>query len=95
MEITELAEYIFSFIKMEYVIIIPTLLGLGAAVKNTRKIEDEYIPITLMFLGIVFAIALGRLTNEALVHSIMQGIISSWASSWGYETFTQLKKRRG
>lgn len=93
MEAAELIENILDFIKMEYIIIIPTLLGLGTAIKNTKKIADEYIPLVLMLLGIAFAIALGRLTNEALVYSIMQGIISSWAAGWGYEAVTQFNKR--
>ena len=46
-----------------------------------------------MFFGIAFAIGLGKLTDEALIYSIMQGIISSWAAGWGYEAVTQLNKR--
>ena len=93
MEVAELIENILGFIKMEYIIIIPTLLGLGTAIKNTEIIADEYIPLTLMFFGIAFAIGLGKLTDEALIYSIMQGIISSWAAGWGYEAVTQLNKR--
>lgn len=94
MEALGIIEYLIGFIRMEYVIIIPTLMGIGIAIKNTKKIRDEYIPITLMLIGIGFGVALGSLTSEPLVHSVMQGIISSWATSWGYETFKQLEKAR-
>lgn len=94
MEATELLEYLLSFIKTEYVIIIPVLLGVGFVIKKTEKIADEYIPLFLMLVGIVFSIALGSLTKEPLIHRIIQGVISSFATSWGYEAFTQLKKRK-
>jgi hypothetical protein len=62
---------IMSFIPEQLMIIVVTLYVLGFACKSTPKLEDRYIPIILLAIGIVFSVCLVGFN----VTSIMQGIL--------------------
>ena len=61
---------------VEYVIeqalvLIPALYVLGMIIKHTQFIKDKYIPVILLAVGIVGAIALLGVTVEAVIQGIL------------------------
>lgn len=79
---------IVSYIVEKCLILVPCLLVLGSILKGTEKIKDKYIPLILLPLGIVGAIALGGLT----VDSVIQGILVTGAAVYCNQLFVQGKK---
>lgn len=78
-----------EFINVEFMILIAVLFGLGKIIKHTKIVADEYIPVILMMMGIVFSISLGGMN----VNSVMQGILTCTVTVWGNEAVTQLIKK--
>ena len=79
---------IVSYIVENSLILVPCLLVIGSILKGTEKIKDKYIPLILLPLGIVGAIALGGFT----VDSIIQGILVTGAAVYCNQLFVQGKK---
>lgn len=77
-----------EFINVEFMILIAVLFGLGKIIKHTKIVADEYIPVILMIIGILFSVALGG----ASIDSVIQGIIVCTVTVWGNEAVTQLLK---
>lgn len=80
----DLATYIIE----KCLILVPCLLVLGSILKGTEKIKDKYIPLILLPLGIVGAVAIGGLN----VDSIIQGILVTGAAVYCNQLFVQGKK---
>lgn len=80
----DLATYIIE----KCLILVPALLVLGSILKGTEKIKDKYIPLILLPLGIVGAVAIGGFN----VDSIIQGILVTGASVYCNQLFVQGKK---
>lgn len=89
MEFEEVFIGLIKYIKVEYLILIPTIFGIGKVIKHTKRISDDNIPIVLMIIGILFSLALGGVN----IHSVIQGIIACIATVWGNEAVTQLVKK--
>ena len=79
---------IVSYIIEKCLILVPALLVLGSILKGTEKVKDKYIPLILLPLGIVGAIALGGFT----VDSVIQGILVTGAAVYCNQLFVQGKK---
>ena len=79
---------IISYITENAIILIPVLIIIGQIIKNIEKIPDKWIPIILLPLGIVGAMALGGWT----VDSAIQGILVTGAAVYGNQIVKQLKK---
>ena len=80
----DLATYIIE----KCLILVPALLVLGSILKGTEKIKDKYIPLILLPLGIVGAVAIGGFN----VDSIIQGILVTGAAVYCNQLFVQRKK---
>lgn len=80
----DLATYIIE----KCLILVPCLLVLGSILKGTEKIKDKYIPLILLPLGIVGAVAIGGFN----VDSIIQGILVTGAAVYCNQLFVQGKK---
>ena len=79
---------IMSFIPEQLMIIVVTLYVLGFACKSIPILDNKYIPIILLLLGIVFSVCLVGFN----VTSIMQGILC-WGVSIGVnQTYKQFKQ---
>ncbi|MBU5307539.1 phage holin family protein [Clostridioides mangenotii] len=79
---------IMSFIPEQLLIIVVVLNVLGVACKSYPILDNKYIPIILLLLGIVFSICLVGLN----VTSIMQGILC-WGVAIGVnQTYKQFKQ---
>jgi predicted neutral ceramidase superfamily lipid hydrolase len=79
---------IMSFIPEQLMIIVVTLYVLGVACKSIPKIDDRYIPIILLAIGVVLSVCLVGFN----VTSVMQGILCWGVSIGANQTFKQLKK---
>ena len=79
---------IFTYVKENALILIPVLMIIGLIIKNIQKIPDKWIPVILLPLGIVGAMALGGWT----VDSAIQGILVTGVTVYGHQVVKQLKK---
>ncbi len=78
-----------EFITENALLLIPVLNIIGAIIKNTEKIPDKYIPIILLFFGILGAIAILGLSPE----SVVQGILVTGTAVYGNQVVKQIKKK--
>lgn len=79
---------ILSYITENALILIPVLLIIGRILKGIEKIPDKWIPLILLPLGVVGAMALGGWT----VDSAIQGILVTGTAVYGNQLVKQLKK---
>lgn len=79
---------ILSYVVTEALILIPVLIIIGQILKSIQKIPDKWIPVILLPIGIVGAMALGSWT----VDSAIQGILVTGAAVYGNQLVKQLKK---
>ncbi|MBU5316642.1 phage holin family protein [Clostridium bornimense] len=77
-----------KYITDKMIILIPVLYIIGMIIKGTEKIKNKYIPVILLPLGIVGAIAIGGLN----VDSILQGILITGVTVYGNQLITQYRK---
>lgn len=79
---------ILTYITEKAIILIPVLIIIGLILKKLEFIPDKFIPLILLPLGIVGAMALGGYTVE----SGIQGILVTGAAVYGNQIVKQLKK---
>ncbi len=79
---------ILTYITENAIILIPVLIIIGLILKKLEFIPDKYIPLILLPLGIVGAMALGGWTIE----SAIQGILVTGAAVYGNQIVKQLRK---
>lgn len=78
-----------EFITENALLLIPVLNIIGAIVKNTERIPDKYIPLILLFFGILGATAILGLSPD----SVVQGILVTGTAVYGNQIVKQLKKK--
>lgn len=81
-------ENIMNYITENALILIPVLYILGAMLKGTQKIEDKYIPIILLPVGIVLAMFLVGFN----VNGVIQGILITGSSVYVNQLVKQVNK---
>lgn len=79
---------ILTYITENAIILIPVLIIIGLILKKLEFIPDKFIPLILLPLGIVGAMALGGYTVE----SGIQGILVTGAAVYGNQIVKQLRK---
>jgi hypothetical protein len=79
---------IYTYLIEDALILVPVLLILGTIIKGIEFIPDKYIPLILLPVGILGAIAGGGFN----VGSIIQGILVTGAAVYGNQLVKQLKK---
>lgn len=79
---------ILTYITENAIILIPVLIIIGMILKKLEFIPDKWIPVILLPLGIVGAMALGGWT----VTSAVQGVLVTGAAVYGNQLVKQLKK---
>ena len=77
---------------IEYVVenalvLVPVLNIIGMIVKNTEKINNKYIPLILLFFGVVGTVAILGLS----FHSVVQGVLVTGTAVYGNQVAKQLK----
>ena len=78
---------------MEYIIdncliLIPVLYVIGAILKGIDIIKDKYIPLIILPIGIVLAIAIQGFN----VNAVIQGILVVGVTVYGNQLFKQISK---
>ncbi|ALP03627.1 phage holin family protein [Clostridioides difficile] len=77
-----------SFIPEQLLILVAALYVIGAGCKKYKQLDNKYIPVVLLALGIGFSIWMLGLNPSA----VLQGIIC-WGISIGInQTYKQLKE---
>lgn len=79
---------ILTYITENALILIPVIIIIGLILKKLEFIPDKYIPLILLPIGIVGAMALGGWTVE----SAIQGILVTGAAVYGNQIVKQLRK---
>lgn len=79
---------ILTYITENAIILIPVLIIIGLILKKLEFIPDKYIPLILLPLGVVGAMALGGWTFE----SAIQGVLVTGAAVYGNQVVKQLRK---
>ena len=77
-----------QYITENALVLIPVLYVIGSILKGIEKIKDKYIPIILLPMGIVLAIAIGG----ASVDAVIQGILVTGATVYGNQLIKQMSK---
>ena len=80
---------IIGYIMDNALILIPTLIVIGAIIKQVEAIPNKWIPLILLPLGIAGALALGGLSAD----SVIQGILVTGAAVYGNQLVKQLGKK--
>jgi len=60
-----------NFIMENALVLIPALYVIGAILKKTEYVADKYIPVILLPLGIVGAVALMGFSAESVIQGIL------------------------
>ena len=77
-----------NYIVDNCLILIPVLYIIGMILKNLEYIEDKYIPLILLPIGIALAIAIKGID----INSVIQGILVTGVTVYGNQIFKQISK---
>lgn len=76
-----------EYIVESALVLVPVLNIIGMIVKNTEKIPDKFIPLILLFFGILGTIAILGISPQ----SVVQGILVTGTAVYGNQVVKQLK----
>ena len=79
---------ILSYVTENALILVPVLVVVGMILKNIELIPDKYIPVILLPLGILSAMAIGGWNVEMAI----QGVLVTGCAVYGHQIYKQLKK---
>jgi len=83
-----------SYISEEKLILIPVLYLLGMILKSIKVFNSKYIPLVLIFIGIILATLLGPFTIKEVTNSIIQGILVAGAAVLSNQVYKQIHVER-
>ena len=78
-----------EYIVENALVLVPVLNIIGMIIKNTEKINDKYIPLILLFFGVVGAVAILGFSPQ----SVVQGVLITGAAVYGNQVVKQLKTK--
>ncbi len=79
-----------SYITENALILIPVLVVIGQIIKNIQLIDNKWIPLILLPLGVVGAMALGGWTVDAAI----QGVLVTGAAVYSNQVVKQMKTEK-
>lgn len=86
-----------EYISDGYVILVPVLYILGNFIKRSEKINNRYIPLILMglgiVLGIVFALSRDKTILCAIINGTVQGILTAGVAVLSDQIVKQMSKK--
>lgn len=85
-------EAIMSLVKENFVALIPVLYVVGTFLKKTEKVNDKWIPLTLMGVGIVLAMPLADY-SAGVVLGVIEGIVQGVLVAGGAVLANQVVKQ--
>lgn len=71
---------ILNYIIENRIILVPVLYTIGEFIKKLKFINNDWIPIILLFFGILFSISMG---GDTIINNIIQGILVSGLTVFG------------
>ncbi len=77
-----------EYITENALVLIPALMIVGEIVKGIRAVDDRWIPLILLPLGVLGAVLLGGFSADAVV----QGILITGAAVYGDQIEKQVFK---
>ena len=78
-----------EFILENRIILIPALIVLGWAVKEIKAIPNKFIPLILLFFGIIFS---AWIEMAFTLQAVIQGILVAGTAVMGNQSPKQLMK---
>lgn len=78
-----------EYIVENALVLVPVLNIIGMIIKNTEKINDKYIPLILLFFGIVGTVAILGISAD----SVVQGVLVTGTAVYGNQVVKQLKTK--
>lgn len=66
-----------NYIMESKLILIPALYIIGYIIKNTALISNRFIPVILLFIGVILSVFMG---GDTVVNNIVQGILVAGAT---------------
>lgn len=85
-----------TYVKPELTILIPALIGLGAVLKYTQKVKDNYIPLILtgvsLALSCLYVLGTEGVTALSIYTAIVQGFICVAGAVYGNQLYKQVTK---
>lgn len=78
-----------NYVTENALIIIPALYIIGAMLKGTEKVQDKFIPILLLPVGIAFCISIIGFNVQAII----QGILVTGAAVYTNQFIKQINKK--
>lgn len=79
----------FNYITENALVLIPVLCIIGMILKGTEKINNKYIPIILLPIGILLAMGI---MHSVSADAIVQGVLVTGASVYAHQVMKQGKK---
>ena len=84
-----------KYISPELAVLIPALYALGAILKNTKKIKDNYIPLILTGVSLVltclYVVGTQGISAVSIFTAIVQGLICVAVAVYGNQLIKQLQ----
>lgn len=85
-----------SFIKPELAVLVPALCALGAMLKKTERVKDNFIPLILtgvsLVLSSMYVLGTEGVTIMSLFTAIVQGFICVAAAVYSNQVYKQTKE---
>ncbi|WP_459477339.1 phage holin family protein [Clostridium saccharoperbutylacetonicum] len=78
-----------QYIAQNALILIPVLYIIGMIIKNTEQINDKYIPVILLIIGILGAIGIMGVN----ANSVIQGVLVTGATVYTNQLIKQTSKK--
>jgi len=79
-----------NYINDKTIILIPVLYYIGTLFKSTEKIDDKFIPILLLPIGIIMSMLLMK---DLSINSFIQGILTVACSTYANQIYKQFKNK--
>ena len=79
----------FNYITENALILIPVLSIIGMILKGTQKINNKYIPVILLPIGILLSMGI---MHSISVDAIVQGVLVTGASVYAHQLVKQSHK---
>ena len=79
-----------NYITENALILIPVLVVIGQIIKNIQLIDNKWIPLILLPLGVAGAMALGGWTVDAAI----QGVLVTGAAVYSNQVVKQMKTEK-
>lgn len=80
---------ILNYIIENRLILIPVLYIIGEFIKKTKTINNRWIPLILMVIGVIFSILMG---GDKIINNIIQGVLVSGVTVLGNQIIKQIEK---